>query len=120
VIDGGGSSVRGGIAFGGDDHYASADNVVERNVVAYSASYNITSSWDEEVGDGNLARANCLWQAAEGEVLPDGGFDVTDNVNADPGFRSRARRDYRLDPSSPCRKTVGYDPAARLSDAAAR
>jgi len=120
VIDGGGSSVRGGVAFGGDDHYASSNNVVERNVIAYSATLNITSSWDEEIGDGNVARENCLWQGDEGEILSDGGFEAISNVEADPGFRSRGDRDYRLDPSGTCRERVGYDPAARLSDAAAR
>jgi hypothetical protein len=118
VIDGGGSSVRGGVAFGGDDHYASANNVVERNVIAHSATLNITSSWDEETGEGNVARENCLWEGGEGEILADGGFEASDNVEADPGFRSRADRDYRLDPRGKCRETVGYDPAARLSDAA--
>jgi Right handed beta helix region len=121
VVDGGGErSVRGGIAFGGDDHYASADNVVERNVVAYSQTYNITSSWyDDDVGTGNVARHNCLWGAEEGDVLPDGGFASSDNKSADPGFRDPSGGDYRLDPGSPCLAIVGYDTAARLSGVAA-
>lgn len=119
VVDGGGRSIRGGIAFGGDDDYASADNLVERNVIAYSRTYNVTSSWDETVGSGNVAHDNCLWSGEAGDVLPDGGFTATDNETADPGFRDRADGDYRLDSDSPCLKTVGYDTAAKLSDAAA-
>jgi len=119
VIDGGAPSVRGGIAFGGDDHYASADNVVDQNVVANSQTYNITSSWDDDVGTGNIARENCLWSGKEGDVVSNGDFATTDNKSADPGFRDPSEDDYRLDPDSPCLEIVGYDTAARLTDAAA-
>lgn len=118
VIDGGGRSVRGGVAFGGDDHYASADNIVEQNVIAYSQTHNITSSWEADVGTGNIARQNCVWGGKEGNVLPDGDFTATDNESADPGFRNRRNGDYRLDPDSRCLDAAGYDTAAKLSHAA--
>lgn len=118
VIDGGGPSVRGGVAFGGDDHFASSDNVVERNVIAFSQTYNITSSWDDDTGEGNIARENCVWEGEEGDVLSEGEFTATGNEAADPGFRDPSSGDYRLDADSGCLAVVGYDTAARLTDAA--
>lgn len=119
VVDGGPSTVRGGVAFGGDDHFASSGNIVERNVIANSQTYNITSSWDGDAGEGNVARGNCLWGGEEGDVLPDGDFTATGNRSADPGFRDPTDGDYSLDPGSPCLEAVRYDTAARLTDAAA-
>jgi hypothetical protein len=113
VIDGGGTSVRGGILFGGDAAYASENNLVERNVIAYAATANISSSWGSAVGTGNVVRGNCFWAPGKEQLdLSDGGFSAYSNRRADPLFRDRARRDYRLGSESGCREVVGYDAAA--------
>lgn len=115
VVDGDAPSVRGGVLFGGDEDYASSDNVVEQNVIAYAQTHNIASTWSGSVGSGNLARDNCLWAGREGEIeTSDGGFSAAGNVVADPMFVEREERDYRLAPDSPCRDVVGYDAAAEL------
>lgn len=114
IVDGGGPSVRGGVIFGGEDSLASKDNTVEHNVIAYAATYNITSNWDSVVGVGNLARLNCLWQGREGDIGGFVGFTALGNITADPGFRDRANHDYRLSPLSPCLLLLGQDPAAGL------
>ena len=118
VVDGDAPSVRGGVLFGGDEDYASSDNVVEQNVVAYSQTYNITSTWSGGVGSGNVARRNCLWEGAHGEIeTSDGGFSAEANTVADPLFVNRRERDYSLEPDSACLPVVGYDAAARLRSA---
>ena len=115
VIDGDAPSIRGGVVFGGDSSYASSDNVVEHNVIAHAASSNITSSWSGRVGTGNVARNNCVWGAAQGEIqTANGGFGTSGNLVADPRFRDRSRRDYRLGAASPCLALVGYDAAMLL------
>jgi nitrous oxidase accessory protein NosD len=115
VVDGDAPSVRGGVLFGGDGDYSSSDNVVERNVIAYAQTYNVTSTWSGAVGSGNVARDNCLWAGTEGEIQPsEGGFTAEGNTVADPLFVNRSGRDYRLRTDSPCLEVVGYDAAARL------
>jgi hypothetical protein len=115
VIDGGAPSVRGGVVFGGDSDFASNENVVEFNVVAYAETHNITSTWNRLIGRGNVARANCVWKAKEGNIdTSDGGFTAQSNIVAPPLFVNRDRRDYRLKRGSRCRRVVGYDAAARL------
>jgi len=115
VVDGDAPSVRGGVLFGGDETYASSDNVVERNVIAYAQTYNVTSTWSGAVGSGNVARDNCLWAGTDGEIeTSEGGFSANGNTVADPLFVNRRERDYRLRRDSPCRRIVGYDAAAEL------
>jgi parallel beta helix pectate lyase-like protein len=105
TIDGGPPSVRGGIVIGGDEDDASSDNLVEHNVVSYSATYNIDATWEGPVGTGNIVRSNCLWDGTEGEIDTVG--LVSDaNVVGDPLFVNRARHDLRLGASSVCRAVV--------------
>jgi hypothetical protein len=111
VIDRTGS---GGVTFSGDDDLASVDNVVEYNVITRSARSDIRSHWAGPVGTGNVARFNCVWEAAEGEIANTGGFDNHSNVVADPLYRDPDEGDYRLQPGSPCLRVVGYDTAARV------
>jgi hypothetical protein len=105
TIDGGAPSVRGGIVVGGDSDDTSNDNLVEYNVVSYSVTYNIDASWEGAVGTGNVARANCLWAGAEGEIDTDG-LESDANVVGDPLFVNRARHDLRLGARSVCRSVV--------------
>jgi hypothetical protein len=117
VIDGGGSSTRGGVVFGGSDDYVSDGNVVERNVIAFAESFNITSTWEGRIGENNVARRNCLWGGADGDVNnSDGGFHSSANTIAPPDFVDREKRDYRLNRGSRCLPVVGFDPAARLRE----
>lgn len=114
VVDGGSPSVRGGVIFGGDGSHASSNNVVEENVIAFAATFNITSTWsDSTPGTGNIARNNCVWGGTFGNVnTAKGGFVALDNLVADPLFVDRVVRDYRLGTASLCRLllALGSDP----------
>jgi hypothetical protein len=103
VIDGGGLSRRGGISVGGDDVSASNDNIIERNVIAYAATYGVKAQ--DVTGSGNIIRRNCFWRNTEGDTTD--GLVVYDNVVAPPLFVDRAKRDYRLRKASRCRAVVG-------------
>jgi hypothetical protein len=109
--------VRGGVVFGGDSRFASNDNVVEHNVIAYAKTYNITTAWEGATGSGNIARSNCLYGGKLGDVGPMDGARSVQNLVADPLFVDRDRRDYRLDAASKCREVVGFDTARRLARA---
>ena len=102
TIDGGSPSVRGGIVFGGDGNEASRDNIVEYNVIAYAATYNIESSWGAAIGTGNIARSNCVWGGGAGNISQPTGFTAVGNVVAEPRFADRSSRDYSLLSGSPC------------------
>lgn len=108
VVDGGGS-IRGGIVFGGDRNDASSGNVVEYNVIAYAATWNVGSSWEGPRGTGNVARNNCLWAARKGNVDNEKGFVAVDNTIAPPAFVNRTGHDYRLARGSGCLDVVKYD-----------
>ena len=116
VVDGAPPSVRGGVVIGSADGPPSSDNVVEFNVVSYAATFNITVAWDGDVGSGNVARRNCLWQGQQGDINVDaGGVQSEGNVVADPHFVDREEHDLRLGAASRCRSVVGYDTAAKLA-----
>jgi hypothetical protein len=115
VIDGGGVSVRGGVVFGSETSGTpSSNNIVEFNVIAFAASLNITTSWGGTPGTGNIARNNCVWGGAGGDIGPEVGFTSIGNLIADPQFADRGSHDYRLLPWSGCLPMVGYDTAALL------
>jgi hypothetical protein len=121
VVDGDAPSVRGGVFFGGDSDYASSDNVVEYNVIAYAQTFNIDFSWDGATGSNNIARRNCLWAGREGNINTErGGFSRIDNKVANPLFVNKTKHDYRLKPRSRCRRVVGFDTAALLRARAMR
>jgi len=120
VVDGSAPSVRGGIVFGGDDQFASSDNVVEQNVIAYSAKVGITSYWEGPVGTGNVARENCIWGSREDDISLGRGFTAVANRVADPLFANRRGHDYRLDASSQCLRAIGYDTLSRRLGALSR
>lgn len=111
VIDGG-SAVRGGVVFGGDDEAVSRGNVVERNLIAFPATDAISSVWEDEVGRDNVARRNCLAAAPPLDVLE--GVAAEGNVLAAARFADRDRRDYRLPEDDRCRELLGEDVAGAL------
>jgi hypothetical protein len=107
VIDGGGPrTVRGGVVIGGDEQTASAGNVVERNVIAYTATAPVEIYWQGDPGSDNIVSHNCTWATP---AMPGGaGVDFRANLDADPRFRDAAHGDYRLDPAGPCVDVVGF------------
>ncbi len=115
VVDGAPPSTRGGVVLGGGDDDTSSGNVIEFNVVTYAATYNLTANWEGDVGSGNIARFNCLWQGGSGDINIGGEVQTVGNVIADPLFVNREQRDLRLGHGSQCRDVVRYDTAAKLS-----
>lgn len=114
VVDGSSPSVRGGVIVSGDGSHASSENTIEYNVIAHAATYNVLSSWGGETGSGNIARDNCLWDGAQGNLSNGGGLTATGNLVGDPGFLDPSAHDYRLRAGSPCLAKVGYDTAAKI------
>jgi hypothetical protein len=106
VVDGGGDSIRGGIVFGGDAYHASSDNLVDHNVIAYAATFGVSSNWEGPRGTGNVVRDNCVWGARDANVAHPWGFSVSGDVVADPGFRDPASGDLRM-PDNACRAVLG-------------
>jgi parallel beta-helix repeat protein len=101
--NGGGVILAGGRERGRD--FASSGNVIERNVIAASqATSDLATSWKALVGRGNAARFNCLSGAMQIDA-PDG-TALQANITADPAFADAAGGDYRLRPTSGCRKVT--------------
>jgi hypothetical protein len=107
VVDGGGDSIRGGIVFAGDGEHASSHNLVAHNVIAFAATYGVTSEWEGPQGTGNVVRNNCFWHGGEGNIADLDGFRTSANVVADPEFRDRDRGDYRMPSGNRCRRVLG-------------
>jgi hypothetical protein len=114
VIDGGRDTVRGGIVIGGDDNSESRGNVVERNVITHTPWAGVYSYWSGSTGRGNVVRDNCMWATADA-VDDRGGLVVGRNAVADPHFRDREHRDYRLSTDSRCVGVLGGRAAAAIS-----
>jgi parallel beta-helix repeat protein len=110
VMDGNG----GGVVFAGEkaggeyrQEHASANNVVRNNVISDSREYyNIESWWGGPTGTKNLARRNCLWSGADGNISEQVGFRARGNVIARPAFRNRGHGDFRLKPRTVCAKIL--------------
>ena len=107
TIDGNGQGIL--FAGGGWDH--SDLNLVSQNIVSNSRlRWNIEAFWEGDAGLVNLAAANCLWATnpdpfynSAGGVSGDPGFIPLANTVADPRYRNRGAKDFRLQPDSPCR-----------------
>jgi len=115
VIDGDSPSIRGGVTVSGDSSHASKSNTIGQNIITYSETYNLISSWSGPIGTGNVAASNCFWAGVRGDIANNGGLAAFNNKTANPSFVNRQARDYRLGPNSPCLPVVGYDTAARYS-----
>jgi hypothetical protein len=107
VIDGNGegiifSSEAAGGAYSAA--YASSDNLVTHNIISNSrVRANIEAWWGGPVGIGNVAKSNCLWNGAQGNVnVSSGGVLAIANVVANPNFVDRGAKDFQLRAGSPC------------------
>jgi hypothetical protein len=115
VIDATGPAARGGVIVGGSTSGSpSSLNVIEFNVIAYAPTYNIDAWWGGATGSGNIARSNCLFAGKQGNIGSTNGLSILNNLNSDPLFLNRQAHDYRLQPTSGCLPTIGYDTAALL------
>ncbi len=104
VIDGGGSSIRGGIVIDGS---TAVNHTIERNIIAFAATQGII----QRTGSGHQANNNCFYQNSGGNVTGSA-ISQAGNITANPGFLGRATGDYRLSPNSPCLAVVQYDTVA--------
>lgn len=105
----------GGVIFSGAGSWVASRNVVTRNVITDSHRWpGITYWWgDGWKGSANRATRNCLARNADDGDRSTPGFSLARNLAADPGYRSAS--DLQLRATSPCRRLLGYDPAARLA-----
>lgn len=107
VINGNGEGVAFGSESAGGEYrndYASSGNLVARNIISNSRErHNLEAWWGGPVGVANIAKNNCLWNGALGNVDDSaGGFLAIANVIANPGFVNAARGDFSLRRGSPC------------------
>jgi hypothetical protein len=111
VIDGSGFS---GVILGSEGSHTSSGNVVEHNVISWSARHAVDVYWGGPVGRANVVRGNCMWRSGGAALPAERGFSASGNVIGDPRFADRARHDFRLPAGSRCRQVVGHDAARRL------
>jgi hypothetical protein len=106
IVDGDAPSGRGGVILGGDLDYASSNDTVSHNIVAYSRTPNISGWWAGRTGTGNQVRNNCLYGGGGGNIAGTG-FIRSNNTAANPRFVDKKAHDYQLQPGSLCRKALG-------------
>ena len=105
VFDGNGQNVHFG--------RTSRGNTVENNVITNAKLRFNVESW-EATGTGNVVRSNCINGArfagapsSSGVQSPQVGFQVSASVYADPLYRDRGAKDFRLRSNSPCADLFG-------------
>ena len=96
----------GGIVIGGDDSYASSNNIVENNVIANASDYNVTNYWESRVGTGNIVRNNCVWNGQKGNIRTPNGYTATNNTIANPQFANPTTRNYTIPNTNRCAKLI--------------
>jgi Right handed beta helix region len=98
VTDGGPASARGGLIVGSDLGPVPVGNLVEDNIISYTANAGV-EGWG---GSGNVVRGNCFWQN-RGGAFSGSGFSQSNNIVAPSSpFVNRSVHDYRLRPGSRC------------------
>jgi parallel beta-helix repeat protein len=99
IVDGNGQ----GIIFSGVGGGTSDDNVVENNLFTNAnIRFNIESWYPDGTGTGNVARNNCVFNGARGNIGPQDGFTAVRNLTADPQYVDRGGKDFRLKTGSAC------------------
>jgi parallel beta helix pectate lyase-like protein len=98
VTDGGPASARGGLVVGGDSDPLPSGNLVENNIISYTASAAV-EGWG---GDRNLVRDNCFSQNRGGQFSGSGFSQVNNRVVRASPFVNRNAHDYRLRRGSRC------------------
>jgi hypothetical protein len=89
-----------GVAVGGELNWASNDNLVVNNIVAFNGSWGIRTYWESKVGSGNRALRNLVFRNRDGSYwFPGGGMSAKRSIRADPRFAGTD--DYRLQAKSP-------------------
>ncbi|HKP91456.1 MAG TPA: right-handed parallel beta-helix repeat-containing protein, partial [Thermoleophilaceae bacterium] len=103
VIDGNGE----GVIFSGGGGTTSNDNVLENNAITNSRiRHDVETWWPDAPGHGNVVRDNCVFGGKQGEIADHRGYEVSGNLRADPGYRDRGGKDFRLQDGSPCAALV--------------
>jgi hypothetical protein len=99
---------RSGVIVGGDGSYASANNVVADNILAWNGmgqggGYGLRTYWESAgAGSGNQAVRNLIYGNASGDVwIAGGGLSVVSSIIQDPLFVNRAAGDFHLALTSP-------------------
>ncbi len=98
TTDGGLSTTRGGVLFGGETAPVTANTTVSNNIITYAPTGGLTSFWGGPVGTGNVASNNCLWNAVDNGT----GYTASGTITADPLFVDRTNHNYNLQAGSPC------------------
>jgi hypothetical protein len=122
VIDGNGT---GNITFSGEKadseyaaNFASSWGRVTENVIANARSrYNVESYFPSLRPLGNSVSLNCVWNAPWGNFGYTGGYTRSGNLEVDPQYVDRERKDFRLKSGSPCQGTGPSQRALSRSEA---
>jgi parallel beta-helix repeat protein len=100
IVDNG----RSGIMVAGDSRASSDGNLLVNNIFAFNQEFGMRTFWSSPVGTENEARANLVYDNADGDVAPAEkarGMSYSDTWIAAPDFVDRTGSDYHLQAASP-------------------